>query len=296
MTFFVEDEIASQPDCWQRAIELAPEVADRLPQAGERVAFVGCGTSWFMAQVAAAWWEGNGKGEADAWTADEFAYTRRYDRVVAITRSGTTSEVLEVLEKLAGSVKTTVLLGAQDTPATKVADQVVDLSFADEQSVVQTRFATTVLALLRAHIGVDTSSLVEAGRQALTVELPDAWVTSEQVTFVGRHWSVGLANEAALKFRESSSSWAESYPALDYRHGPISIASTNRLVWCFGEAPAGLADQVSATGATFIDHDLDPVADLVVAQRLAIARAVRLGLNPDQPRNLSRSVVLDDES
>lgn len=296
MTFFVEDEIASQPDCWQRAIELAPEVADRLPQAGERVAFVGCGTSWFMAQVAAAWWEGNGKGEADAWTADEFAFTRRYDRVVAITRSGTTSEVLEVLEKLAGSVKTTVLLGAQDTPATKVADQVVDLSFADEQSVVQTRFATTVLALLRAHIGVDTSSLVEAGRQALTVELPDAWVTSEQVTFVGRHWSVGLANEAALKFRESSSSWAESYPALDYRHGPISIASTNRLVWCFGEAPAGLADQVSATGATFIDHDLDPVADLVVAQRLAIARAVRLGLNPDQPRNLSRSVVLDDES
>ncbi len=294
MTFFVEDEIASQPDCWQRAIALAPEVADRLPQAGERVAFVGCGTSWFMAQVAAAWWEGSGKGEADAWTADEFAHTRTYDRVVAITRSGTTTEVIEVLKQLGDGVTTTVLLGAQDTPAHAAATHTVDLSFADEQSVVQTRFATTVLALLRTHILGDTDTLVAAAREALAIELPDAWVTAEQVTFVGRHWTVGLANEAALKFRESSSSWAESYPALDYRHGPISIAAPNRLVWCFGPAPEGLGKQVEATGATFIDHDLDGLADLVAAQRLAIARAIRLGLNPDQPRNLTRSVVLDE--
>lgn len=294
VTFFVEDEIASQPDCWQRAIDLAPEVADRLPQAGERVAFVGCGTSWFMAQVAAAWWEGSGKGEADAWTADEFAHSRRYDRVVAITRSGTTTEVIEVLEQLGDGVVTTVLLGAQDTPAHAAATHAVDLSFADERSVVQTRFATTVLALLRTHILGDTATVVAAAREALEIELPDAWVTAEQVTFIGRHWTVGLANEAALKFRESSSSWAEAYPALDYRHGPISIAAPNRLVWCFGPAPEGLAKQVEATGATFINHDLDGLADLVAAQRLAIARAIRLGLNPDQPRNLTRSVVLDE--
>src|SRR5699024_2943809 len=294
VTFYVEDEIASQPDCWARAMELAGTVAERLPQRGERVAFVGCGTSWFMGQVAAAWWEAQGHGEADAFTAAEFPYHRRYDRIVAITRSGTTSEVLEVLRNVKGRVATTVLLGAQDTPALEVADAAVDLSFADEQSVVQTRFATTVLALLRAHIGVPSDGLLDAARDAIAVERPAEWVTAEEVTFVGQGWTVGLAHEAALKFRESSSSWAESYPAMDYRHGPISIAAPNRLVWSFGAPPEGLAGQVTATGATFITHDRDPMADLVTAQRLAIARAVHLGLNPDQPRNLTRSVVLDD--
>lgn len=294
MTFYVQDEIASQPECWAKAMELAEGVADRLPQRGERVAFVGCGTSWFMGQVAAAWWEAQGHGEADAFTGAEFPYHRQYDRVVTITRSGTTSEVLEVLRRVKGRTATTVLLGAQDTPALELADSAVDLSFADEQSVVQTRFATTVLALLRAHSGVPSDGLLDACREAIAMDLPDAWVTADQVTFVGQGWTIGLAHEAALKFRESSSSWAESYPAMDYRHGPISIAAPNRLVWSFGAPPEGLEDQVTATGATFITHDRDPMADLVAAQRLAITRAVHLGLNPDQPRNLTRSVVLDD--
>ncbi|HLT61854.1 MAG TPA: sugar isomerase, partial [Microlunatus sp.] len=95
------------------------------------------------------------------------------------------------------------------------------------------------------------------------------------------------------KFRETSASWAESYPAMDYRHGPISIADEGRAVWMFGEAPAGLADDVTATGATFVDRDLDPLVDLIMAQRVAVARAVALGVNPDQPRHLTRSVVLD---
>lgn len=293
MTFYVEDEIASQPQCWQTAIALAPEVADRLPQPGERVAYVGCGTSWFMGQVAAAWWESAGRGEADAFTAAEFPVGRNYDRVVAITRSGTTTEVLELLGRLQGRTATTILLGDQDTPGARAADAVVDLSFADERSVVQTRFATTVLALLRAASGVPVDGLDRAAHDALSLSLPEEWADAEQVTFVGQGWTIGLANEAALKFRESSSSWAEAYPAMDYRHGPISIAAPGRLVWSFGEPPAGLAEQVADTGATFIDHDLDPMADLVVAQRLAVARAMKLGLNPDQPRNLTRSVVLE---
>ncbi|MFW6597427.1 SIS domain-containing protein [Propionibacteriaceae bacterium Y2011] len=295
MTFFVSDEIASQPECWQRAVDLAPTVATQLPEPGMRVAFVGCGTSWFMGQVAAAWWEGQGHGEADAFTASEYPANRPYDALVAITRSGTTTEVLELLRNLDGGKRprTSVLLGDQDTPAAELADGVVDLAFADEQSVVQTRFATTVLALLRAAFGAAPADLVDRCTEALAVPLGEGWEDAEQVTFVGTGWSIGLAHEAALKFRESSSSWAESYPAMDYRHGPVSIAAPGRLVWSFGTPPEGLAEQVGNTGATFINHDLDPMADLVVAQRLAIARAIKLGLNPDQPRNLTRSVVLD---
>jgi fructoselysine-6-P-deglycase FrlB-like protein len=81
---------------------------------------------------------------------------------------------------------------------------------------------------------------------------------------------------------------------MDYRHGPIAIAQSGRGVWVFGEAPAGLLDDVTATGATIIHHpDLDPMASLVVAQRVAVAKSLALGLNPDEPRSLTRSVILD---
>ena len=164
--------------------------------------------------------------------------------------------------------------------------------FADEQSVVQTRFATSALLLFRAAWRGDVEGLAEAAAEAVAAPLDPAWAAAEQSTFLGRGWTVGLAHEAALKFRETSSSWAESYPAMDYRHGPISIAAPDRTVWMFGEPPAGLADDVAATGATWIADDRDPLVQLVTVQRVAVARALALGLDPDTPRNLTRSVVL----
>ena len=288
---FVEAEIASQPGCWRRAAALAADLAPSLQRAGDRVAFVGCGTSWFMAQVLAAWRERAGFGESDAFPASELP-ARRYDHVVALTRSGTTTEVVDLLASLRGRTPTTVVLGDLDTPAADTANEAVDLSFADERSVVQTRFATSTLALFRAAYGADVAALAEVCEQAVVEPLAPGLAEAEQVSFLGRGWTVGLAHEAALKFRETSSSWAESYPAMDYRHGPIAIAAPGRLVWMFGEPPTGLGDEIRATGATFVTSDRDPMVDLVRAQRVAVARALALGVDPDAPRNLSRSVVL----
>lgn len=289
---FVTAEIASQPECWARGIELAGEVADRLGKRGERIAFVGCGTSWFVAQVIAAWREAAGLGESDAFTATETPVHRNYDRIVTITRSGTTSEIIALLQQVKGKTPTVTLTADLSTPVVGLADEVIDLSFADEKSVVQTRFATTVMILFRQAYGLVPDGLVEACRAATQAELPASHVAAEQVSFLGTGWSIGIANEAALKFRETSSSWAEAYSAMEYRHGPISIAQPGRLSWMFGPAPAGLAEQVAATGAEFVDHDVDPMVDLVLAQRVAVARALSLGGDPDTPRNLTRSVVL----
>ena len=291
MGFFVEDEISSQPACWRQAASMAPALAEELRAPGERVGFVGCGTSWFMAQVIASWRESGGYGESDAFSASE-GPDRAYDRIVAITRSGTTTEVVELLRELRGLVPTRVVLGDMSTSAAQLADGVYDLSFADEQSVVQTRFATSTLALFRAAYGTDVEPLALAAEAELAEPLPQGWAEAEQVSFLGRGWTVGLAHEAALKYRETSSSWAESYPAMDYRHGPISVAAPGRLVWMFGTPPAGLAEDVAATGATFITDDRDPVVQLVRAQRVAVARAALLGVDPDSPRHLTRSVVL----
>ncbi|WP_327320592.1 SIS domain-containing protein [Streptomyces sp. NBC_01235] len=288
----VEDELIDQPDCWTRAAAEVHQYARELPTTGERVAIAGCGTSYFMAQAAAALREDAGHGETDAFAASEFPHGRGYDRVVALTRSGTTTEVLDLLARLRGSTPTTAITADPHTPVMKAADHVLVLDYADERSVVQTRFATTALTLLRAHLGLHTDTVVADARTALGEPLPEGLVDCGQFTFLGRGWSVGLANEAALKMREASRSWTEAYPATEYRHGPISISTVGTATWMFGEAPDGLAQQVRATGALWVPGGLDPLAELVRAQRLAVAVAAARGLDPDRPRHLTRSVIL----
>ncbi|MER7977867.1 sugar isomerase [Streptomyces sp. NPDC095817] len=290
----VEDELSSQPECWIRAAEEAAGHGAALPAAGERVAIVGCGTSFFMAQAVAALREGAGQGETDAFAASEYPQGRSYDRVVALTRSGTTTEVLELLGRLRGHTRTTAVTADPHTPVMEAADDIVVLDFADERSVVQTRFATTALTLLRAHLGLHTDAVVADARTALETPLPEGLVDCAQFTFLGRGWTVGLANEAGLKMREASLAWTEAYPAMEYRHGPISVTTRGTATWMFGEAPDGLAEQVRETGALWVGGGLDPLAELVRAQRLAVAVAAAKGLDPDQPRHLTRSVILSD--
>ncbi|MEU9858203.1 SIS domain-containing protein [Streptomyces sp. NPDC047974] len=293
MSAHVTAEIVGQPDSWRRAVALAGPLADRLPRSGERVAVVGCGTSYLIARAYAALRESLGAGETDAFPASERTpLGRGYDRIVALTRSGTTTEVVDLLGGAAGRLPTLVLTGVPDSPAARLADHVVDLSFADERSVVQTRFATTALQLLRAGLGVDLASSLADAELALYEPLPEHWLRRVQFTFLGTGWTVGLADEAALKLREVARVWTESYPAMEYRHGPISISDRTSLVWCLGPVPAGLREEVESTGALFTADAVDPVAALVRAQRLAVALAARRGLNPDRPRHVSRSVIL----
>jgi fructoselysine-6-P-deglycase FrlB-like protein len=289
-TTFVDAEIASQPQTWRLAAELAPTVSNKLPRAGERVAVVGCGTSWFIAMSYAVLRESAGLGLTDAFSGSEYPSSRQYDRVIALSRSGTTTEIVTLLETL-GTTPTTLITGVADSPAALLADDVIALPFADEQSVVQTRFATSTLALLRVHLGDDVEPLIADVERALELPIDDL-LSANQCTFVGQGWAIGLTFEAALKTREAAQFWSESYPAMDYRHGPIAIAEPGRLVWNFGEAPVGLAEDVAATGARFVIHDLDPLAGLVVAQRFAVGLAKARGLDPDHPRSLTRSVIL----
>src|SRR5699024_7911286 len=90
MSHHVVEEIESQPELWRRAADVS---TDALPRPGERVAVVGCGTSWFMAMCYAVLREAAGQGWTDAFAASELPRQRTWDRVVAITRSGTTTEI-----------------------------------------------------------------------------------------------------------------------------------------------------------------------------------------------------------
>jgi fructoselysine-6-P-deglycase FrlB-like protein len=287
----IDQEVAGQPAAWARAAQLAGQVVGVLPGAGERVAVVGCGTSAFIGQAYAALRESSGSGETDAFPASEMPSFREYGTVLAISRSGTTTEVLRVLDTV--TTRTVAITATPESPIATRAGDVIALDFADERSVVQTRFATSALALLRAHLGEDLAPAVADAGAALAADLPADPGAFDHFVFLGTGWTVGLAHEAALKMREAAGAHTESYPALEYRHGPISVSGPKSLVWALGQADPELLDDVAATGASVIHAgDLDPMADLVRVQRMAVALGRLRGLDPEHPRHLTRSVVL----
>jgi glucosamine--fructose-6-phosphate aminotransferase (isomerizing) len=284
-------ELLSQPELWRRAVDEAANHREALLAPGERVLVFGCGTSAFVAAAYASLRESAGLGWTDAAYASELPREHGYDRVVALTRSGTTTEVLEALERFKGTRRVVVTAVAQ--PVAALAEDIVLLDWADERSVVQTRFPTTLLALVRAALGEQLEAAIADAQSVLRSELPVDPARFSHFVSLGHGWTVGLAHEAALKIRESSQAWAESYPALDYRHGPIAVAGSQTLIQTFGRIPESLAGDIRAVGATLLSDPIDPLAQLVSAQRLAVTLAELRGLNPDRPRHLARSVVLD---
>jgi fructoselysine-6-P-deglycase FrlB-like protein len=286
---YADGEVESQPQIWQQVADFAPSVLELLPKPGERVAVTGCGSSWFMSMCYAALRESSGQGETDVWVTSEFNYQRKYDRIVAISRSGTTTEVIDALSKI--NVPSVIITAIENSPISAHTDHEIVMPFADEKSVIQTRWATAALGLLRMSLGLDLKAIVKDAETALSEDISHL-TDLEQITFIGRGWTYGLAQEAALKTRESAQYWAEAYPALDYRHGPLSISQPGRGVWAFGEIPDSLVNDIKETGATFESSKLDPMAHLIKAQRVAIAIAKKRGLNFDNPRGLARSIIL----
>ena len=101
--------------------------------------------------------------------------------------------------------------------------------------------------------------------------------------------------ENLLKLREAALVPAESYPGLEYRHGPIALADGQTVVWPLGDPDGDLVADIRSTGATVVETNRHPLADLVLVHRVALAIAQARGLDPDHPRNLTRSVVLTSQ-
>src|SRR5579875_3168551 len=146
------DELASQPECWSKAIDAAASAGPALPARGARAAAIGCGSSLNAARCYAALREAAGHGETDAFPASEIALTRRYDHVVFISRTGTTTEVLDAVERVPPHVRTAAVVADPASPLAARAGAVVLLDFADERSVVSSRFITSSIVLLRARL------------------------------------------------------------------------------------------------------------------------------------------------
>ena len=247
----IEQEVASQPAVWREAARL--ETGAALPRHGARVAVDR------LRHVAL-------RRARRTRRSREAAGLRRDGRVPGVgvpgrprlrracsrSRGRARRPRCSTPSRVIGERAPTVAITAvADSPLARAAGRVVTLPFADERSVVQTRFATAALVLLRAHLGIDSA----AGRRApprtssrgRSRSTPPAF---DRFHFLGRGWTVGLAHEAALKLREAARAWSEAYPAMEYRHGPIATADSRTLVVPIGALDPDLESDIRATGAT----------------------------------------------
>lgn len=342
-------EILSQPSSWV-------ETARRFEKNGElnRVAqilspqesclFVACGSSYYLSRTIAAQWTTLLRASCTAVPASELLFAPHEvlkrtgaRQVVLVSRSGKTTEVLRAAEwlKANAAARTLGVTCSESSALEELCTHTLKLPWADEKSMVMTRSFTSVLllfeklvakfagdgALLSALDGLPEKTATWLAVNADKIRAFGANRRFADFVFLGQGAHYWLAQEAALKLTEMSSSYAQAYHTLEFRHGPKSIASADTLItFLLSDAAAEdeslMIDEVEKLGAaTFVVANRGTPAlrrgsDLLIelgldepeyarlaltaipAQLLGLAVGLRKGLNPDVPKNLTRAVVL----
>ena len=255
-TPYVLEEIHSQPQVWTECLGNLSvsasfrEVCERSSCESEWL-FIGCGSSYYVAQAAAATFVGLGL-KARAVPASELLLypslvlnQRPLPQVpVLISRSGCTSEVLqagEFLEKK--EMRTIAITCAAGEPIEKVASFTLHTLPANEQSTVMTRAFTSMLLglqLLGASVARNQSfgEALKAMPAAFAPVLEEgSWRLRdfvaehnfEDYVFLAQGPLMGIANECSLKTMEASVSYAQSFHTMEFRHGPKSIVAKQVL-------------------------------------------------------------------
>ncbi|MCZ7544900.1 MAG: SIS domain-containing protein [Anaerolineae bacterium] len=251
-------EILSQPTVWADTLDAA--LRDGLPalralwqaRAPDQVIFTGCGSTHYLAMTGAALFQALVGAPAVARPASELAllpdlaFVPNADTLlVAVSRSGTTSETVEAVrvfrERVGGRV-VTVTCDSASTLAQQ-ADVSLAADTAQEQSVAQTRSFSSMAVLCQA-LAAELSGRADP---ALLGRLPgilqgliDAYhataralgedASLERFYFLGSGWLFGIASEAMLKMKEMSLSYSEAFHVLEFRHGPMSMVNDQTLV------------------------------------------------------------------
>lgn len=346
----MEAEVLSQPGVWKECLDAlsgdgtVTDIRAQVSRESEWL-FTGCGSSYYIAQSAAAFFTELGL-HARALPASElllFPQTS-VDRhapdliPVLISRSGRTSEVLQAAERLRNksSPCTVAITCNAREPLERLASFTLHALAASEQSTVMTRSFSSMLLLLQ-YLGT-----VVVGERALgevLMALPDAFAPSlpgmhsavqefvaahdfSDYVFLAQGPLFSIAQECALKVTECSSSYAQTFHTLEFRHGPKSIIAPQVLtVFLLSdsgyEAEIGMLEEVKSLGGTTMvianraDERVRKSADLLVELKLSIPEpampiayapcgqllglftGLKKGLDPDNPRHLSRVVVLD---
>jgi glutamine---fructose-6-phosphate transaminase (isomerizing) len=343
------NEILSQSRVWQTVLDDIREsaVIEKVLATGKcsETLFVGCGTSFYLAEAAALSWTLLTGEPARPIPASEillypklFQSANAHPHAIVISRSGRTSEAVRAAKALRDElhVPTVGITCAENSQLEQACDQSIVLPDADEKSTVMTRSFTSMLLTLQVlaarHSGnqrfiesiPQVADKVAASITNIATRI-EAFVnqhTFADYVFLGQGPFHGIAREAALKVMEMSCSYSQFFHALEFRHGPKAIVSPATCLTFFLSDTAQKAEsevlaEMKDLGGVIVavcnraDSETRNNSDLLIeldcpvdelallapyiipCQLLGFFTGLRKGLNPDQPKNLSRVVILD---
>jgi glucosamine--fructose-6-phosphate aminotransferase (isomerizing) len=254
-------EILSQPTVWQTVLEQLShsQVVDRIIADGaaqEEWLFVGCGTSFYLAEAAAfSWTKLTGQSSRALPASEILLYPKlgrshgRKVKAVVISRSGKTSEAVRAAHVLVRELRVATV-GITCTEASELeraCNTTIVLPGADERSTVMTRSFTSMLIALqylaarRAKDQHFADQLAASARQLAKGMRPlsdriEQFVQQHSFAdyvFLGQGAFHGIAREAALKVMEMSCSYSQFFHTLEFRHGPKAIVSPETCLTFF---------------------------------------------------------------
>lgn len=244
--------------------------------------------------------------------------------VVAVSQSGRSPDLLATVAayKAAGAY-VVALVNDEDSPLAETADTVIALKAGPERSVAATK---SYICALAAFAALTAAWAEDEALRAAVDSLPDlltlafgldwtmmveALAEASNLFVIGRGYGYGIAQEAALKLKETCALHAEAFSAAEVRHGPMAIVNTGFPVIAFatsdiaGDGVREAAAEFAARGAVVCLVDaktdgaqgpvalathpaIEPVLMIQSFYRMANRLSLHRGLNPDQPLHLSK--------
>lgn len=266
---FTYTEITTQTEAWSEALEAFATTAPTLTKQWENiqptnVIFIGCGSTHYLSLTAALLFQQQTGVQARACPSSElllFAEGIISDAantlLVAVSRSGTTTETIAAISRfkeLGGAAVWTITC-YPESPMAAMADVVLPAVAAQEQSVAQTRSFSSMLILaqaLAAHIALEDWSVLhhlpKYGQALMTnteslVQQAAYRETLTRFAFLGSGPLFGIANEAMLKMTEMSLTIAQAFHFMEYRHGPMSMATEETGIFGLLSSSTALHEQ-----------------------------------------------------
>ena len=331
-------EIKSQTTAWQNALSVTLEKSEAIRNLSKKynqIIFSGCGSTYYLSLAGAALYQSLTGKSARAVPGGELLLNtstvlgdNSTSLLIAVSRSGTTSETLKAVENYKKENRGEVIVITNyDSALAKLGDLSIIIPEGQEQSVAQTRSFASM------YVAVTALSALAAGRDDLIkamsdlpqigIRLMDKYegtakelgqnLAYDRFYFLGSGINYGLACEVNLKMKEMTLTHSEPFHFLEFRHGPMSMADNNAVVvGLLSEKNAkyeqDVLNEMKAKGSrifalsesnadivfnSMIPEEVRGVLYLPVLQLMAYYRSIAKGLNPDSPNNLTAVVTLD---
>ncbi len=283
---------------------------------GKRYLFIGCGSSYNLGYIVSSTLNRHNipsfvRSAGSILAANNLPELNlETDVAILISRTGESTETVRVLKQLREiGIQTVGVTCQKDSSIVRNSDRALLYDFAYEESVVMTGSFPAILDSLLgpfqpANLSERATAVLESSKRVIArLDLKRL----NHFVFLGFNALLGLSKEGALKLQEMALESVDYQEPLEYRHGPKSTltASSLVLVQSYGtDYERDLVAELKGYGAEVIvvgntgdidvgtsENDELPLRILPVLW-LGYQKALSKGLDPDRPKNLSKTVVI----